>query len=318
MSTARASTVDILRDFMVAHRLLREIFESHRKGRLRFDDVTHLVGDLEGSVLYRLKERCHAFFRGAEGDASRAAGREALFDVAVGELFHEAMKLRENLYQLEVYAPKVEALRGISTDAADDDLFREFAKIQETAAARLEEALEETESLLEQTRRQLRALLLIHREDGLIARCLVEYPLLVAEVFGCDLADFLTEVYGDAAAGYAAAAHSYLCSAFYAEALEALQQAQRESEEPDEFRGIICYAEGMRAFLGRSYALSVEKLTAWLDAGPGEAERIYAHFARAAVSRVDNLIDADAEEGLIDDAKKLVERLAPLAGTGGD
>jgi hypothetical protein len=319
MNQAQESIVDILRDFMVAHGLLRDLFESHRVGDLRFSDVTRLVGDREASVLYRLKERCHVLFRGAQSETAAPVGREALFDLAVGELFHEAMKLRENLYQLEVYAPKVSALRGASTDAGDDALFREFAKIQDTAVGRLDEALEETGSLLEQTRRQLKALLLERREDGLIARCLVEHAALAAEVFSMDIADLFAEIYGDTVVGYSTAAHSYLRSAFYAEALDALQQAQqaqraqRASGGREDFHGLICYAEGMRAFLGRSYPRSVEQLSAWVDAGPGEEEKAYAGFARAAVSRMDNLIDAGEDEGVIDDAKKLVERLAALA-----
>ena len=312
MNRENESIVDILRDFMVAHGLLRDLFESHSAGDLRFADVTRLVGDREASVLYRLKERCHVLFRGAQSDTAAPVGREALFDLAVGELFHEAMKLRENLYQLEVYAPKVSALRGASTDAGDDALFREFAKIQDTAVGRLDEALEETGSLLEQTRRQLKALLMEHREDGLIARCLVEHAALAAEVFSMDIGDLFVEIYGDTVVGYSTAAHSYLRSAFYAEALDALQQAQQASGGCEDFYGLICYAEGMRAFLGRSYPRSVEKLSAWVDAGPGEEEKAYAGFARAALSRMGNLIDAGEDEGVIDDAKKLVERLATL------
>ena len=40
-----------------------------------------------------------------------ARRREVLFDLAVGSLFHEAMKFRENFYQREVYGPRVRALR---------------------------------------------------------------------------------------------------------------------------------------------------------------------------------------------------------------
>ena len=57
------------------------------------------MGDGEDSVLFRLKERCHALFRGGEQPSEVVMRREALFDLAVGSLFHEAMKFRENLYQ---------------------------------------------------------------------------------------------------------------------------------------------------------------------------------------------------------------------------
>ena len=73
--------------------------------------------------------------------------REALFDLAVGSLFHEAMKLRENLYQREVYGPRVRALRS---DAGEENeaLFDEFEKMLGAVAQRLDEGLRESETLL--------------------------------------------------------------------------------------------------------------------------------------------------------------------------
>jgi hypothetical protein len=97
--------------------------------------------------------------------------REALFDLAVGSLFHEAMKFRENFYQREVYGPRVLALRS---EAGEEEgaLFDEFERIQEGVSARLEEGLIETEGLLERTVEQLRRLLAAHADDPLVARLL--------------------------------------------------------------------------------------------------------------------------------------------------
>src|SRR5262245_58305193 len=118
--TADGGLVEIVRDFLRAHRELRAIAALHRSGELHFDRVKTLVGDGEEAVLYRLKERCHELFR-EEGGGQ--VGREALFDLAIGALFHEAMKFRENFYQLAVYGPKVRALRATAqTDG--EELFR--------------------------------------------------------------------------------------------------------------------------------------------------------------------------------------------------
>jgi hypothetical protein len=153
----QAALVDIVRDFIVVHQRFREIFARFREGSLHFEEVRHLVADSDSSVLFRLKERVHRRFR--ERDPARPLRRgEALFDLAVGSLFHEALKFRENLYQLEVYGPKVQELRGEVDDGADE-LLVEFEKILRAAADRLGESLRETETLLEQTRRQLLALL---------------------------------------------------------------------------------------------------------------------------------------------------------------
>ena len=106
-------------------------------------------------MLYRLKERTHALFRGPGGIVRGSTHREALFDLAVGSLFHEAMKLRENLYQREVYGPRVRALQ---TEAGEESkaLFDEFEKMLGAVDDRLDEGVRELETLVQQTADQLR------------------------------------------------------------------------------------------------------------------------------------------------------------------
>ena len=84
MCAARPGLVDIAREFLTAHELVRRLFDRHREGVLRFEELGQLIGDDERSVLFRLKERCHASFRTSGGDAL-PMHREALFDLAVGK-----------------------------------------------------------------------------------------------------------------------------------------------------------------------------------------------------------------------------------------
>ncbi len=102
--------LEILRDFVEVDRLVRGLARRHRAHGLRFPELAALIRDDESSVLFRLKERTHALFRGPGSAMRGSTHREALFDLAVGSLFHEAMKLRENLYQREVYGPRVREL----------------------------------------------------------------------------------------------------------------------------------------------------------------------------------------------------------------
>ncbi len=141
MHSPDAGLVEIVREFLAAHELLGRLFGRLRSGELRFEELQELVGDSEDAVLFRLKERCHALFRPGMRAADLAMTRGALFDLAVGSLFHEAMKLRENFYQLAVYAPKVEALRVQAAPDAER-LFQEFERIIAAARLRLEEALQ--------------------------------------------------------------------------------------------------------------------------------------------------------------------------------
>jgi hypothetical protein len=316
MRQSASVLVDILRTFLAADQSMRRIFARYRAGLLSFDEVQRLVGDDERSVLFRLKERCHALFRGGDRAPGIATQREALFDLAVGSLFHEAMKFRENLYQRTVYGPKIHALRSQS-GAEAEGIFEEFEKILAAAAVRLDEALHETEALLVHTRAQFRALLAVHAENDLVARFLVEERALVEEVLGDELDDVLASIHGTAALGYARAARSYLHSGFFVPARRALAEALARDPGCSDLLPLAAYAEGMELYVAGEHAASLARLTEWVDAAAASAEPALCDLAYAAVRRIaQGASDASADEHdatLAIDAAALAERLRAFA-----
>ncbi len=310
MSDLDSGLVDIVRDFLTSHELATRVADRFRADELTFADVERLVADNEASPLFRLKERCHALFRRDDGAAPSASGEE-LFDLAVGALFHEAMKLRENLYQQVVYGPKVELLRR----AAEPDsagLFDEFEKILSATSARLDEAVHETEALLEQTRRQLRRLLVAHGGNRLVTRYLVENAALVEAVFEDGIEGLLEEIHGSAGEGFAQAARSYVASGYFERARRALDEAGRRLDGRSDLDALGAYASGMGAYLDGRRAEALEQLDAWLD-GPAEAvEEATANVAHAAALRIAEHA-AESEPDLAARARALRERIAPLA-----
>jgi hypothetical protein len=307
-SGADAALVEIVRDFLLAHRELRAIAALYRSGELRFERVKSLVGDGEEAVLFRLKERCHALFREEEGPR---VGREALLDLAIGALFHECMKFRENFYQLAVYGPKVRALRATAREKGEE-LFREFEKILAQSSVRLAEALQEAETLLHQTAAELQMLLRSQAHNGLVARLLVQQGDELAGVFGRNLAGLLEEVFGSVAAGYERAARSYLDSGYFGEAAEAFAVALAAGGGGAEPSALRDYAEGMQAFEERDYGRAIERLRRWLDASVAADGRL-ADLAFTALSRVAPLVDEGRAPELRSAAEKLAERIRPLA-----
>lgn len=304
--------VDIVRDYLLADTLTRRLFARHRAGGLRFEQVQELVGDGEGSVLFRLKEHCHALFRPEDRSEGLAMPREALFDLAVGSLFHEAMKFRENLYQHTVYGPKVRALRTES-GSDTDEIFREFERILAAAAVRLDEAMQETEALFAHTRTQFRVLLVAHRANGLVARYLIENAGLVTEVLPEGLDPLLAEIHGSAARGYVTAARSYLASGYFGPARSALAEALARSGEQRDLRRLEAYAEAMDAYLAARYREALAGLTRWLALEPGPDEGALADLAHAALSRVGSLAEGRDAEQLAAEALALAARVKPLA-----
>jgi hypothetical protein len=245
MRRAEQGLVEIVRDFVGAHQLWQSLVARYRQGELRFEQLKEFVGDDESSILFRLKERCHAQFRSDREDLALAMHREALFDLAVGSLFHEAMKFRESFYQQEVYGPKVRSLRSSAGEEAAVSLFMEFEKILSGVSRRLEEGLHEVEVLLGQTVEQLRVLLLLHRENGFVARFLLENAKVVAEIFYVPFDALLAEIYGSPAEGYRTAGRSYLMSGYYEAAIDALGAASEPGGDRLEFERLSAYARGM-------------------------------------------------------------------------
>ncbi len=235
---ARAGLVDIVRDFVTVHQRFAQMFERFRAGSLHFDEVKAVVADSDSSVLFRLKERVHWLFRDRNPELPVRRG-EALFDLAVGSLFHEALKFRENLYQLEVYGPRVRALRE-AENGGSDELLTEFEKIIRAASARLGESLRETETLLEQTRRLLVALLeeaVVHAESspgaaialGLVTRFLLEHPSEVQAVYPEGALALLARVHRHVATAYLHAIRSHLESAHFREAISLIREARERT-----------------------------------------------------------------------------------------
>lgn len=317
MIRADFGLVDIVRDYLFADTLTRRLFARQRSGELRFEEIHELVGDGEGSALFRLKEHCHSLFRSRDRAAGASMMREALFDLAVGSLFHEAMKFRENLYQHAVYGPKVRALRAeASADA--EEIFREFEKILAVAGVRLEEALAETEALFVHTRAQFRVLLAEHRGNGLVARYLIERPELVAEVYAEGLDPLLAEIHGDAATGYAVAARSYLASGYFDAARTALASAISRGSRDTALPRLAAYAEGMEAYLVGNYAPAIAGLERWISLAPEPAEGPLAALAYSALSCVDALAEGSNAADLATRANRLAVRAKRVVDECGD
>lgn len=302
-----SALVDIARDFLDAHQAVREVASRHRSGDLRFEQVVSLVGDDEASVLFRLKERCHRAFR-IEGKPTAESAAGSLFDLAVGSLFHEAMKFRENVYTRDVYGPRVLALRDADVpDAAG--LLRESDKIIEDSALRLEESLAEAETLLAQTARQFRVLLAAHPGHHVVTRFLVEKREQVLDVLGDPVEAVLAEVFGSASEGLAVAAHSYLTSGFYEPVFPLVDEALAHGVDADRAARLRTYAEGMQAYLEGRYGDALGALQRWAGDPPAPEELPLARIAATALSRLGSLVAESDDAALAADATALADAL---------
>ncbi|MDG2049959.1 MAG: hypothetical protein P8M78_07335 [Myxococcota bacterium] len=288
MRDLRSGLVNIIRDFLTVHDRANRLFGRRGQGELRFDEVRSWVGEDSRSALFRLKETCHAIFRPSEDEDSLDMKGGALLDLAVGSLFHEAMKLRENLYQQERYGPRVRAFQG-SADADTRELLTEFEKNLSLSAQRLEESVAEVQVLLEQTGKQLRRVMVESAANGITARSLCENQSAVEAVYPEGLDNLLGSIFGDAATGYFSAAISYLESAYYAEALGPLEEARHRAPGRGDIQGVAAYAQGMLAFFSRDYGSSVKFLAQWIEAEEGGGRPEWIRQALAGTLHIERL-----------------------------
>lgn len=304
-----ADFVQLLREFLAGYTAFMELFARYGTHDIPFAKMRELVGDDEGAVLFRMKEKSHALFRTDEF-ASEVVRHEALFDLALGSLFHEAMKLRESLYQREVYGPRVALLRE-AADEATEALIVEFDRILGKSVARQGEVVAEVRVLLSQTRDQLRRLLLERSGDRRVTRCLLSRKEQVDAVFPEGLSGLLRAMHGNAVTGLIEGARALLESAYYLEALDTLRSARAEPEAPvGEIRQLELYAEGMQAVLDGRYARSIETLSAWADLDGHAQEREFARLAASVLGRLGPLLRDDPEAAIwVARAKLLQQRI---------
>jgi hypothetical protein len=160
----------------------------------------------------------------------------------------------------------------------------------------------------------VRALLAEHASSGLLARCLHENAVQVDHVFVAPAydgpgEDLLDELYGGSAAASLVVARSYLESAYFEEALEALGLAVERGADASATRPLIRYAEGMRAFLAGAYRDSIDSLFDWVALGGAADAPTASRYAAAAMARIDKLVESEDGHELVGRAKELSEQL---------
>lgn len=255
--------VDAVRAFLQSAQLFKKHYEKYRRGKLEFSDIGQLIDDKGESALFRLKGLCHKLFR-EEGNAKERISREELFDLAVSSIFHTAMKVREELYQIEYYKPKYLELDIDSVPSGlERDLWQLFTEIMEKVEKDLKVEMEEVRELFVDTAKHMKSLLKDFSENALLVRYLLENRRLVAAVYGKDSFHeiFCLMFRGGIVEAQMRAGKSYLESAHYDEAAPYFQQAREGAPRLLEPIYLYHYALGMGAYYQSNYHQVLVHLT---------------------------------------------------------
>lgn len=206
-------------------------------------------------LLWQLKDLCHRIWPREDPGQSLHG---VLFDWVVGSLFHEGMKLKENLYLLHAYgtrtatvdslAAQIGLMRHRSGRAPLEDIRLLLGQIATDTA----QQLERVGCLFSQASYLLRLMFPALMSNRLVVRLLVEEEQAVTALWGESLEDlFASTNENGAAAGFCLAADSFYRGQWHEQALAFYTRALACDRECHE--ALIQVAQ-LRAMLGSKCA----------------------------------------------------------------
>lgn len=249
--------LEMVRRLLLAEAAFQEIFKKYKEGKLRFSDIGNWVDDRRQSLLYNLKEQSHSLFRvGAKGPVNR---NEWLLDLAIGSIFHEAMKLRENIYQMEVYRPRYlqfKSKMGKTAYEYERDYLQQFERIISRAEQGVQEGMEETQSFFKDAVEQLIDFFKKNSANPYLVRFLLEHQPLLQRVYGDRKAKEIFHLMFKKGLldAYSLAGRSYLHSGHYDLASLYFSKALKMEPSDHELQFFMNFSLGMKAYYKNAYS----------------------------------------------------------------
>ena len=217
---------DIMRDFCMVSNILENQFERFAdSGAVSFTQVRDLLGNtMNKGLLWRLKDTAHHLFR---TDVQAPVVAKAL-DWAIGYIFHECIKLKEDAYQQQYYAPMFTALELPAAENGISDEIEPFAQLTGETRESMSREITRISFLLKRCKTLFCIYCAHNRNNLLLARLLYSRKELVQSVFGKDYDTLISSIYGTAPEDmYILAAEGLSEGGRLDEALEAAQQAEK-------------------------------------------------------------------------------------------
>lgn len=246
--------MEIVRGLLHSQVIFEEFFSKYRRGRLRFSDIVNWADDRGQSPLYTLKEQSHSLFRNKGKETFRK--NEWLLDLVIGSIFHEAIKLRENIYQLEIYRPKyIKYKLHAGKLAYERNYSQQFERIISKAEQGVLLGISEMRSLFHDAMEQLIDLFKENYRNPYLVRFLLDHHSLFQKVYGTKRGkDIFGLIFkGGIQEAYALAGRSYLSSGHYDLSSRYFSKAWKLGPPHNELRFLLYFSLGMDAYYKNAY-----------------------------------------------------------------
>jgi len=212
---------DLVENFFEAKVFFDKFYKKYKQGgSISFKEMDYWVGtEVKKGQLWNLKDECHALFRDSKPEIGLC---EHLFDWAFGSIFHECMKLKEDIYQIEAYKPVYLQFKQTSQVTAEvRETIKEIHLVIDKIEKDLASMLEGINRLFSEAAAQLKKLFSNYAKNGLLVRFLLENRKLTETVFGENaFQEIFSSMYPDGLeSAYFVAGISYLKGCWYKEAV---------------------------------------------------------------------------------------------------
>lgn len=219
---------DVIRDFcLVSRELEREFRHFDRTGHVDFTLLRNLLGqEMNKGLLWHLKDTAHVLFKHDGRPGAETLGQ--FLDWSVGYIFHDAMKLKEDAYQQQNYAPWFRKLQDHGGAGGYHEIGQELLGVLDQTNESIQREVSRIRFLLFNCRRLFTQYLALHAGNELLARFLFDQNELVREVYGDGYPRLIEAVYADRPHMlYVLAARSLRRGGWTDEAEKALAEADR-------------------------------------------------------------------------------------------
>jgi hypothetical protein len=169
---------NMVQDFFDAAIYFDQLCDEHKlTGLVAYSLLDAWIGtESRKGPLWNLKDQCHRLFR---NNVQSSNLYEHLFDWCIGSIFHEAIKLKEDAYQLEAYRPLLE-LDIYRQDKSFAAIINEYLAVIENAYSSLADELSRIRQLFLKSLGHLKAIFPSYRSNMLLVRFMLDNARLLS------------------------------------------------------------------------------------------------------------------------------------------
>ncbi|WP_319470729.1 hypothetical protein [uncultured Pseudodesulfovibrio sp.] len=219
---------DLFKFFCQSCEQLENQFASFdRDGSVEFELLKDLVGnEMDKGLLWRMKDTAHHVFR---NDPHSQLGGQFL-DWALGYIFHETIKLKEDAYQKQNYAPWFHKLSDGELHDSEKDISDQFFQVLNQTEESMRREIDRIRFIIAKCRQLLPAYLHRYSDNVLLARYIFSQNELVRDVFADDYGGLILAIYGvEPERMYILASQSLRLGGWMEEAAQAVDKALEQN-----------------------------------------------------------------------------------------